>query len=356
MRFVHIADIHFDTPFNSLDSKKGIGETRRLEQRNVFKKVIEYIKNNDIEFLFISGDLYDQNYVKSSTIEFINSMFREIPETKIIISPGNHDPLIKNSYYLQYQWEKNVYIFDSNVKKYEFNGINIYGYGFNNYYVKESGIQNIVIANKDKINILVVHATLGGGIENEYNPVSIGDLSKIGFDYIALGHIHKPDYSNKKMVYPGSTVSLGLDEPGEHGMILGEIDKDKLEVEFIKLDNRDFSNKEVDITNINSELELVEYINSIVQKDEKTVYMYKIMLVGERNFEIDEYNILKLISNDSVLKLKNMSKLKYDIDKIEKENNLKGFFIQEMKKLIRENPDKKEEIEKGIEIGLNSFN
>jgi len=57
MRFVHIADVHFDAPFTTLASK-GFSETRRLEQRNTFKKVIDYIKTNEIEYLFICGDLY----------------------------------------------------------------------------------------------------------------------------------------------------------------------------------------------------------------------------------------------------------------------------------------------------------
>ena len=39
MKFVHIADLHLDTPFTSLNSIEGLGEKRRLEQRKVFKKI-----------------------------------------------------------------------------------------------------------------------------------------------------------------------------------------------------------------------------------------------------------------------------------------------------------------------------
>ena len=48
-------------------------------------------------------------------------------------------------------------------------------------------------------------------------------LLEKGFDYIAMGHIHKKYYDSKgkqKIVYPGSTISLGFDELGEHGMIV----------------------------------------------------------------------------------------------------------------------------------------
>ena len=43
MKFVHIADMHFDSPLTNLTDKGNLGEQRRLEQRKVFKKVIEYI-------------------------------------------------------------------------------------------------------------------------------------------------------------------------------------------------------------------------------------------------------------------------------------------------------------------------
>ena len=96
MKFVHIADLHFDAPFVTLSDKGNLGEKRRLEQRRIFKKVIEYIKENNIEYLFISGDLYEHQYIRESTINYINNLFTEIENTQIFISPGNHDPYIKN--------------------------------------------------------------------------------------------------------------------------------------------------------------------------------------------------------------------------------------------------------------------
>ncbi len=223
MKFIHIADMHFDSPFVNLSDKDGLGDLRRLEQRKAFKKVIEYIKENKIKYLFVAGDLYEQKYIKKSTIEYINNLFKEIPETKIFISPGNHDPYTKNSYYNQFHWNENVKIFTSKIEKIECEDANIYGYGFDDFYCKNSGIENIQIENKNKLNILVIHGTLdGGAIENsEYNPLSKKILKEKGFDYVALGHIHKLDYNqeeNQNVVYPGSTVSLGFDELGKHGM------------------------------------------------------------------------------------------------------------------------------------------
>ena len=65
MRFVHIADMHFDIPFTSLNNKEDLGEKRRLEQRNAFNKMINYIQENNVEYLFIAGDLYENEYVRN---------------------------------------------------------------------------------------------------------------------------------------------------------------------------------------------------------------------------------------------------------------------------------------------------
>lgn len=225
MKFVHIADMHFDSPFINLSNKEYLGDSRRLDQRKIFKKVIEYIKENNIELFFISGDLYEHKYIKKTTIEFINNLFKEIPNTKIFISPGNHDPYLKNSYYNNFNWNENVKIFNSKIEKVELENVDVYGYGFDDFYCTQFEEDNINIENKEKINILVIHATLDGASieEKQYNSIKSKNLKEKGFDYVALGHIHKLDYNtyeNQRIVYPGSAISLGFDELGKHGMIV----------------------------------------------------------------------------------------------------------------------------------------
>lgn len=360
MKFVHIADMHFDSPFVNLSDKENLGDLRRLEQRKVFKKVIEYVKNNSIEYLFISGDLYEQKYVKKSTIEYINNLFREIPDTNVFISPGNHDPFIKNSYYNKFNWNENVKIFGAKIEKVELEDVNIYGFGFDDFYCKNSGIENINIDDNQKLNILVVHGSLNGGaIENsEYNPLSRKMLKEKCFDYIALGHIHKLDYNqeeNQNVVYPGSTVSLGFDELGKHGMIVGDLEKEKIDLQFIPLDETEFKLCEIDVTEFISKEELIEKINELNFEENNLI---EIILIGKRNFEINKYELYKLISNNKIIKIKNKTKINYDLNKLANENTLKGLFAKEMlKKLNDENIsiEEKEIIENAIEIGFEAL-
>ena len=354
MRFIHIADMHFDTPFSFLGEKENLGDIRRLEQRQVFQKTINYIKEEKIPYLFIAGDLYDHNYVKKTTIEYINNLFKTIPETKIFIAPGNHDPILKNSYYNNFEWNKNVYIFNSEIKCYEFEDADIYGFGFDNFYCNNFKIENIKIKNKNKINILIIHGDIDASknADNLYNPIGKTELQNIGFDYVAMGHIHKRQIINENIVYPGSTVSLGFDEQGEHGILDVNLEKNNLKINFIKLDERIFEEKEIDISNIKTEEELIEFINNIYIEEN---IMCKLILVGIRNFEIEGNKILKLINNKNILKIKDRTKLNYNLEELATQNNLKGIFISEMLSLLNNNEYDKEIVEKAIEIGLNNM-
>lgn len=351
MRFVHIADMHFDAPFTILSQKKDLGDLRRIEQRQVFKKVIDYIKEEDIPYLFISGDLYEHEYVKQTTIEFINNLFKEIENTKIFITPGNHDPYIKNSYYNNFNWNNNVKIFKSEIEKYEDENITVYGYGFNDFINTGVNIEEINV-DTNKLNVLVIHGSVDASktLDLQYNPMKSNILKSKNFDYVALGHIHKSNYNeNSNIIYPGSTISFGFDELGEHGMIVGDIEKGNLQVEFKKLDDREFVEIEKDITDIASKEELIQEINE-QELDEKS--MYKITLIGQRNFEININEIQKSILQENIIKIKDKTKLFYNLEEISKEESLKGIFVRIMLEKLNSGNFETDEIEKAIEIGL----
>ena len=344
MKFVHIADVHFDAPFKTITDRAELGELRRLEQREAFKNVIEFIKENKVEYLFISGDLYEQEYIRKSTINYINKLFEEIKDTKVFIAPGNHDPYISNSYYKVFDWSSNVKIFTENVEKVENDACIIYGYGFNNYEMNENQLKNINIENENKINILITHGTIinGNELNGIYNPISKNELVNKGFDYIALGHIHKRDE-----YYPGSLISMGFDELGEHGFIYGEINDKKVSTKFIKADKRELKEIEVDVSNIYSEDELIEELNLIDTAND----LYKINLVGERNFVINLD--IKLIQKN-IIKVKDNTNLKIELK--ENNNTLKGIIAKQLNKKIENKEINKKEYDEIVELIIKIFN
>ena len=220
------------------------------------------------------------------------------------------------------------------------------------FYIQKSGVEKIEIENKDKINILVMHADLDGvkNSEKAYNPISSKDLNKIGFDYIALGHIHNTNFDkNKKALYPGSLTSLGFDELSKHGMIVGNIDKENYNVEYIELKENELKEINVNVSEILDIEELIQKINEITEGEQ----LYKIVLCGKRKFDINVQRIKDIVSRKNLIKIKNETVIGYDVDKISKENSLRGFFVREV--LNNKNDYTQEEIEKAIEIGLENL-
>ena len=148
-----------------------------------------------------------------------------------------------------------------------------------------------------------------------YNPISTNKLNKIGFDYVALGHIHKRTEENKyNFIYPGSTISLGFDELGEHGMLDVEINKknnnlinkNNIKINFIKLDKLTFEEINLNISEINSQEELIEKINKLKLNNNS---FNKIILKGTKNIEINTMEICKLITNKNILKIEDQSEI-----------------------------------------------
>lgn len=394
MRFIHMADVHFDSPFTVLASRNNLANIRRLEQREAFKRTIEYIKVEKIPFLFISGDLYEQEYIRESTIEYINNLFKTISETRIFISPGNHDPFLSNSFYNTFNWNKNVTIFNSEIKIIETEEADIYGFGFTDFYCENSRIEEIKLKNKNKINILITHGALDASktLDMQYNPLNSNKLKEIGFDYIALGHIHKANYENNRnnFIYPGSIISFGFDELGEHGFLDIKInknnseiknkieenkinnleikskieknkinnleeknyEKDKIEIKFLRADERKFEEESIDISSIKSEEELIEKLDEMNLEEEN---FYKIILKGTKKIELNETRICKLIQKDMILKVRDKTETGYNIDNLAMQKNLKGIFVKNLLEKLKSDPQEEDSIKKAMEIGLKLF-
>ena len=138
-------------------------------------------------------------------------------------------------------------------------------------------------------------------------------------------------------------------------MIVGEINDKKIKTEFIPLDNREFIKLNYDISEINSQEELIEKINEL--KINKNNF-YEIIFTGKRNFSINLFLLNKLIENNNILKIKDFSKIKYDLEKIKEENNLKGFFVKNILEKIDtiNTEEEKQKYLKAIEIGLEALN
>lgn len=343
MKFVHIADVHLDMPFTSLKNNKELVKRRRLEQKFAFKKVIDIVKEEGAEVLFIAGDLFEDKYVEDDTITYIITCLKEISSTKVYITPGNHDPLIKSSPYNTFEWPDNVFIFGSEVGMDTYQDINIYGIGFDDFEMDTDAVKDIEVS--ENINILITHANLDGA-SHKYHDVKTQWLDK--FDYVALGHIHMPKIDDSKIIYPGSLIAGGFDETGKHGLVVGNISKEGLNVKFVKIDDMEFEVKELDISSCISSNEVIDKLNL---KDN----IYKIILTGVRNIDVNALKEMISLSGKYVCEIEDKTRMDYNLEAIAMQKTLKGVFTKKMLEEIKNNPEKEDKIMKAIEYVYNNM-
>lgn len=133
-------------------------------------------------------------------------------------------------------------------------------------------------------------------------------------------------------------------------MVVGNLNKENLKLEFLPLDEKELKELELDISKITTIEELLEKIEELSIEENK---LYKIILVGQRNFEINLYKLIKMIDSKEIIKIKDKTTLGYDIEKISQEaTTLRGIYVKEILNKIEKEPENKEMLEKALEIGL----
>lgn len=342
MRVVICADAHLDSAFSVFRKNPGKTQIRRDEQRLAFSKAISEAKQNDAHLLMLPGDLLDARNATRETLDYLLAAFGSIPNTFVLISPGNHDPATADSPYLTADWPENVYIFRKGLEalelSYEDAGetVRVYGAGFQGHFCRNSLLRHhntLPILDKNNINLLVMHGSITeNGGKSDYNPIYLEDLNACGFDFCALGHVHS--YSgivkseNTAYAYTGPCEGRGFDEPGPCGILSGTIAKGRVELTFLPTSVRESHIVRIDITALDS---YEQVLNAIRSKCGNPEYLYKILLTGKKRPHLNlsaakltaelspEYFYIKVVAEyqDEV-----------DTELLKEENSLRGCFVR----------------------------
>lgn len=365
LRFIHCADIHLDAPFRDHGTQK-YAEIRRQDIKTAFLNILNKAKETQADFLIISGDLYEHDYVTKKTMDWLNMVLTEA-ETPVFIIPGNHDPYIRNSWYKVWDWPENVHILSPERPHVilEELKLSVYGIGFSAFKEGKPDLSRINPPEEGYFNILIFHGTLDMDFtEQDYKPVSSDELKALNYDYYALGHFHTIRNVDN-IVYPGSPEPLGFDEPGEHGAFLVTMTLENGQVQnnsqFFKTSQRQYHQKYLDITEAGSLQEVKMRILEAVEGLDKQRDLVRLTLKGRTELALDPEEISDMFSDWLYFKIRNETRKAFDLDLIEKSPTLKGAFVREIRerlksieKEIKNHPENmllKEEAEK-LEMAL----
>ena len=306
LKFLHCSDIHLDAPYTGLTPEKS--DERRQGLRTTFMRMMEYVRGGGINYVLISGDLFDIEYATNSTAELLIREFRNCPETKFIIAPGRCDAYENNPIYTSERLPSNCYIFSSDkLSRFDFEDdkLTIYGWAFMGESFMENPLYEKVADDISKINIVCGYADLDAEIESDTCPISTADLQSFGADYYAFGSRHEgSDFVNLQdsmYGYAGALESLGFDDPGIGGAKLitvkynnGELSLDAKNMTFGRIA---FKHEVIDITAVDSSSEIINRISKIVSDNKySSETALKIELVGSVD---PRFIVPKNIDNDA---------------------------------------------------------
>ncbi len=258
MKFFHLSDLHLG---------KRVNEFSMLEdQWDILQKIVVFAKEHKPDAVLIAGDVYDKSMPIVEAVQLLDRFLvwlNELGITVFIVS-GNHDNAERVAFGAELLKNSSVHIVQS------YNGkiapVTLSdGYGDINIwmlpYLKPSLIRRhfpdrdvntysdaisaaLSNANLDisARNVLIAHQFVTGAITSESEEISVGGSENVdgsvfdGFDYVALGHIHRPQQICRETIrYSGTPLKYSFSE-ASHTKSVTVVDMDgKGEIKITEL-------------------------------------------------------------------------------------------------------------------------
>lgn len=213
MKFAHMGDCH-------------LGGWRQPELKDLnfksFQMAIDRIIKEKVDFVLITGDLFDSSYPPIETLKDSFKEFRRLKEEKIpvFIIAGSHDYSVSGKTFLDVLEKsgfcQNVAVFQERngsiiLEPTIYQNVAIYGYPGKKSGLEVDDIQRIKIQDSPGLfKILMLHTTISDAVRGL--PIKCVDEKKLPkVDYLALGHLHI-DYNKEGRVYSGPIFPNNLSE------------------------------------------------------------------------------------------------------------------------------------------------
>ena len=331
LKFLHCGDIHLDIPFVGLTADKS--EERRRVLRSSFMRLMQYVRDMNVNVVLISGDLFNTNYATNITAEVLIREFKNCQDTHFIIAPGKHDHYNGNPIYESGRLPGNCHVFSSDkLSRFDFeeHNVTVYGWAFMDSELRENPLLDRQVDDSSRVNIVCAYADLDGAVDSTICPISTADIKRFGADYYALGSRHEASKfssaGGSKYAYCGSLESIGFDEPGIGGATLLSVaySEGELSIEHKKVSfgHVRFETEELDITGVDSNNEVISRISKMISEkkyDNETAL--RIRLTGyidprytvPVNMESDAFGLYFFDMEDRTLPLYGTEKMKRDM-------------------------------------------
>ena len=209
VRFLHCADLHLDRSFEGMPQLSKWQQSLLTVNQEVWQRIVDLAIEKQVDFVLLAGDTFHQNqpslYIQNIFCQALQRLEKEVIE--VVMCFGNHDYYTPQRYW--FDFPENVHLFtEEAVSTLTLTTKSNERVAFSGF----SYCQPWIEARKDiefpykavdcDYHIGLYHGQQAG----KYAPFQISELVSKGYDYWALGHIHVPTILNEQpaIVYPGT--------------------------------------------------------------------------------------------------------------------------------------------------------
>lgn len=321
MRFIHIADVHLGA---APDAGTAYSAQRPGELWEALEHIIQVCEEEQTDVLLIAGDLFHRQPTLRELKE-VNYLFSTLTRTKVVLIAGNHDYIRSDSYYSTFEWNEKVYpLFGREPEYVDFPELEtaVYGLSYYSREITDPLYDGLSACGVQKHEILLAH-----GGDDRHIPIDWGQLNRAGFDYVAMGHIHKPQAVKKnRILYPGALEPTDRNDVGAHGYISGEITDAGTFVRWIPCALREYIHLEIDVDADDTTGSIRSRITELLE-ERGNENIYKIILKGRRDPDI-VFDTERMKAGN-ILEIEDHTSPAYDFERLYRENkeNLIGKYI-----------------------------
>ena len=278
-RFLHAADLHLDSRFAGLAQlPQAIRSYLRESTFAALGRLVCVAVEQKVDFVVISGDVYD---VTDASLQG-QLRFREALDElgshgiQVFLIHGNHDPL--DGPRLAAEPPAHVTVFGGTepgqaIARRRGGGSEVAvvsGISYPTAKVTENtALRFSRQPGSSLFHIALLHGNVDGDLQHEtYSPCSRKDLIGRGYDYWALGHIHKRSilHDHPPIVYPGNIQGRSIKETGPKGCYTVEVDAEGAAVlQFHELDLVRWQVCEIPIEGLADEAEWTRAVENAVE-------------------------------------------------------------------------------------------
>lgn len=243
IQFLHMADLHLDSPFIGLSTlPQPLFSAIQESTFQSLERITTVAIKEAVDFVLIAGDIYDsEDQSVRAQARFSKEMKRlEVANIPVFMIHGNHDFIEKHKEKLTLP--SNVHVFSEQVEVMSHKtatgvSVNICGFSYNERHIRSSRVDKYKIQGNADFHIALLHGSEVSSSEEHdlYAPFRVQEISKKGFDYWALGHIHKRQLlaESPSIYYPGNIQGRNRKESGEKGASIITLSEASTTIDFI---------------------------------------------------------------------------------------------------------------------------